>query len=149
MMYGGKRRPLRVQHVSARDRAAYSTAGATIGVGVRALRLHRLGVPHRAECTSVPLYPTFSVTSAGPACVCVRAPCQLQFAHILWLACVPRVPPLGGAGTTAWRTQGGAECASETLYTTCVAVGVTCPPGGCVSSERNKPGPVDLPECLN
>lgn len=82
MMYGGKRRPLRVQHVSARDRVAYSTAGATIGVGVRALRLHRLGVPHRAECTSVPLYPTFSVTSAGPACVCARAPCQLQFAHM-------------------------------------------------------------------
>ena len=53
MMYGGKRRPVRVQHVSARDRplVAYSTAGAAIGVGVRALRLHRLGVPHRAECS--------------------------------------------------------------------------------------------------
>ena len=148
MMYGGKRRPLRAQHVSARDRAAYSTAGATIGVGVRALRLHRLGVPHRAERTSVPPHIQRDIRGSC-VCVCARAPCQLQVAHIFWLVCVPRVPPLGGVGTTAWRTQGGAEYASESLYPTCVVVGATCPPGGCVSSERNKPGPVDLHECLN
>ena len=121
MMYGGKRRPLRAQHVSARDGAAYSTAGATIGVGVRALRLHRLGVPHRAGCTSVPPHIQRDIRgSCVCVCVCARAPCQLQFAHICWLACVPRVPPFGGVGTTDWRTQGGAECASESLYPTCV-----------------------------
>ena len=148
MMYGGKRRPVRAQHVWARDRplVAYSTAGAAIGVGVRAIRLQRLGVPRRAECTSVPLYPTFSVTAAGPACVCARAPCQLQFAHICgWLAFLGFLPwavlarPIGGRRAEQ----------SAPLYPTCVVVGVTCPPGGCVSSERNKPGPVDLLECRN
>jgi len=142
MMDGGKRRPVRVQHVSARDRplAAYSTAGAAIGVGVRALRLHRLGVPHRAECTSVPLYSTFSVTSAGPACVCARRPLvSCNSRTFVWLACVPRVPPLGGAGTTAWRTQGGAECASVP-HTRCCRRDV--PPGWmCVIREKQaRPG---------
>ena len=106
MTYGGQRRPVRVQHVSARDKplAAYSTAGAAIGVGVRALRLHRLGVPHRAECSSV--HPHIQSDIRGP-CVCVwraRAPCQLQFAHICggWLAFLGFLPwavlarPIGG-----------------------------------------------------
>jgi len=42
-----------------------------------------------------------------------------------------------------------ADAGLSRVPTCVVAVGVTCPAGGGVSSERNKPGPVDLPECLN
>ena len=67
----------------------------------RASALRRLAQRTQGRVHLCTPHVAVSVTSARPACVCARDP--LHVAHICWLACVPRVPPLGGA---AWRTQG-------------------------------------------